>query len=83
MNKKLRERIPSLKRSGLAAWVSPHDPYYEKLTDMGVGQCGMLTMSLYIRGLVRLVTLVNRAITIGEQGANYSIQKYPTITMAA
>ncbi len=57
-------------------WQAPFDKYFTQLPEMGVGQCGILTMSLYLRGYSRLTTLVNRAVTIGEIGANYKSDKW-------
>ncbi len=67
-----------LQRDGRAdrLWKSPFDSYFTKLPEMGVGQCGMLTMSLFLRGYVRLTTLANRAVTIGVEGANYKSIKW-------
>lgn len=70
-HKKVFKDIPDDKR-----WASPHDPYYDDLTERGVGQCGMLTMSLYLKGYVRLTMIANRAINIGEEGANYKSSKW-------
>jgi hypothetical protein len=53
------------------SWSIPLDSYYTYLPEMGVGQCGLLTMSLFLQGYTRLTTVVNRAITIGAHGANY------------
>lgn len=67
----LKRNIPADRK-----WESPFDSYFTKLPEMGVGQCGMLTMSLFLRGYARLTTLANRAVTIGVEGANYQSKKW-------
>ena len=60
--------------AGKKNWSIPLNSYYTKMPEMDgtQGQCGILTMSLFLRGYSRLATLVNRAINIGVQGTHYN-----------
>ncbi len=61
---------------GLQRWDIPLDIYYSKIPEMGTGQCGVMTMSFFLKGYSRLTTLVNRAITIGQKGTYYTPELY-------
>lgn len=77
MSKKVAEgRTFKARVAGKERWQIPLASYYSKLPEMGVGQCGILTMSLFLRGYSRLTTLVSRGLNIGAQGANFTPEHF-------
>ncbi len=77
MKEKLKEgRVVKTRDAQKSRWQIPLASYYAKLPSMGVGQCGVLTMSLFLRGYSRLTTRVSRGLNIGEQGANFTRKRF-------